>query len=41
MKKFLFVVVAVVGGVFVKKKIDAGRNEQALWQQATDPVEKA
>ena len=41
MKKFLFVVVAGVAGVFIKKKIDEGRDEQALWQQATDPVEKA
>lgn len=41
MKKFLFVVVAAVAGVFIKKKIDEGRDEQALWQQATDPVEKA
>ena len=41
MKKFLVVVVAAVAGVFVKKKIDEGRDEQALWQQATDPVEKA
>ena len=28
-------------GVFAKKKMDASRNEQALWQQATDPVDKA
>jgi hypothetical protein len=41
MKKILFVAVAAVIGVFVKKKIDEGRNEQDLWQQATDPVEKA
>jgi hypothetical protein len=41
MKKFLLLVAAVAGGVFVKKKMDASRNEQALWQQATDPVDKA
>jgi len=41
MKKILFVAVAAVVGVFVKKKIDEGKNEQALWQQATDPVQKA
>ena len=41
MKKVLLLVAAVVGGVLVKKKIDAGREEQALWQQATDPVDKA
>ena len=41
MKKFLLVALAVAGGALVKKKMDASRNEQALWQQATDPVEKA
>ena len=41
MKKLLFLVAAVAAGVFAKKKMDEGRNEQALWQQATDPVEKA
>jgi hypothetical protein len=41
MKKILFVALAAVAGVFVKKKLDEGRNEQDLWQQATDPVEKA
>jgi hypothetical protein len=41
MKKLLFVVVAAAAGVFVKKKLDEGRDEQALWQQATDTVDKA
>lgn len=41
MKKVLFVAVAAVAGVFIKKKIDEGKNEQDLWQQATDPVQKA
>ena len=41
MKKILFLAVAAVAGVFVKKKIDEGKHEQALWQQATDPVQKA
>ncbi len=41
MKKILFIAGAAVAGIFVKKKIDEGRNEQDLWQQATDPVEKA
>jgi hypothetical protein len=41
MKKLLFIAVAAVAGIFVKKKIDEGKNEQALWQQATDPVDKA
>jgi hypothetical protein len=41
MKKFLLLAAAVAAGVFAKKKMDASRNEQALWQQATDPVDKA
>ncbi|MCW2784614.1 MAG: hypothetical protein JWP74_1131 [Marmoricola sp.] len=41
MKKILFIAVAAVAGIFVRKKIDEGRNEQDLWQQATDPVTKA
>jgi hypothetical protein len=41
MKKLLLLAAAVAAGVFAKKKMDASRNEQALWQQATDPVDKA
>ena len=41
MKKLLFVVLAAAAGVFAKKKMDESRNEQDLWQQATDNVEKA
>jgi len=41
MKKLLLLAAAVAAAVFAKKKIDAGRHEQDLWQQATDPVEKA
>ena len=41
MKKLLLLVAAVAAGVFAKKKIDASRHEQDLWQQATDPVDKA
>jgi hypothetical protein len=41
MKKFLLLAAAIAAGVFAKKKMDASRNEQALWQQATDPVDKA
>jgi hypothetical protein len=41
MKKFLLVAMAVAAGVFAKKTMDASRHEQDLWQQATDPVEKA
>ena len=41
MKKILLVAIAVGGPVFAKKKIDQGKQEQALWQQATDNVDKA
>jgi hypothetical protein len=33
------VVLAAAGAAFAKKKMDEGKREQALWQQATDPVE--
>ena len=41
MKKILFIAIAAVGAVLAKKKLDEGKQEQALWQQATDNVEKA
>ncbi len=41
MKKFLLVAVAAAGAVIAKKKLDEGKQEQALWQQATDNVDKA
>jgi hypothetical protein len=41
MKKILLVAVAAVGAVIAKKKLDEGKQEQALWQQATDNVDKA
>ena len=41
MKKLLLVGLAAVAGVLVKKKMDESKNEQALWQQATDTVPKA
>ena len=41
MKKILLVAVAAAGAVLAKKKMDEGKQEQALWQQATDTVEKA
>ena len=41
MKKLLLVALAAAGAVFAKKKIDEGKNEQALWAEATDTVEKA
>ena len=41
MKKLLAVAVATVVGAFLKKKMAESKNEQALWQQATDNVDKA
>ena len=41
MKKILLVAVAAAGAVLAKKKLDQGKQEQALWQQATDNVDKA
>ena len=39
MKKLLFALLAVGGAVLVKKKLDEGRGEQALWADATDTVQ--
>jgi hypothetical protein len=41
MNKILLVAVAAAGAAIAKKKMDQGKQEQALWQQATDPVDKA
>ena len=41
MKKLVLLAIAAAAGIFVKKKIDESRQEQDLWQQATDPVERA
>ena len=41
MKKILLVVLAAAGAVLAKKKMDEGKNEQALWAEATDNVDKA
>ena len=41
MNKILLVALAVAGAALAKKKIDDGKNEQDLWQQATDPVRRA
>ena len=38
MKKLLLLVAVAVAGVLVKKKMDADKNEQALWAEATDDV---
>jgi hypothetical protein len=41
MKKILVVLLAVAGAVFVKRKVDEGKKEQALWAEATDTVDRA
>ena len=41
MKKILIVLLAAAGAAFAKKKLEESRNEQALWAEATDTVEKA
>jgi hypothetical protein len=41
MKKLVLLALAVAGAVFAKQKMDQGRREQALWQQATDDVPPA
>ena len=39
MKKILLVLVAAAGALVAKKKMDESKHEQALWAEATDPVE--
>lgn len=41
MKKILLVLLAVGGAVFAKRKMDESKQEQALWAEATDPVDRA
>ena len=41
MKKLLLVALAAAGAAVAKKKMDQGKNEQALWAEATDNVDKA
>ena len=41
MKKLLLLALAAAGAVVAKKKMDEGKNEQALWAEATDPVAKS
>jgi len=38
MKKVLFLILAAGAAVLVKKKLDEGKQEQALWAEATDSV---
>ena len=41
MKKVLLVIAAAVGAIVVKRKIDEGHAEQALWAEATDSVKRS
>jgi hypothetical protein len=41
MKKILVVLFVVAGAVFAKRKLDESKKEQALWAEATDPVDRA
>ncbi|HET7352262.1 MAG TPA: DLW-39 family protein [Marmoricola sp.] len=41
MKKILLIAIAAAGALLAKKKLDEGKEEQALWQQATDNVDRA
>lgn len=40
MKKVLMVLLAAAGAALAKKKLDESRTEQALWAEATDPVDR-
>ena len=40
MKKLLLVSLAADGAAIAKKKMEEGKNEQALWAEATDTVHK-
>ena len=41
MKKILVLALTGAAALFAKRKLDEGKNEQALWREATDPVRKA
>ena len=41
MKKILLLALAVGAAVVVKKKLDEGKHEQALWAEATDSVTRS
>jgi hypothetical protein len=40
MKKILLVVLAAIGALIARKKINDGQREQALWAEATDRVDR-
>jgi len=41
MKKIVLLVVLAGAALVVKRKIDEGKKEQALWAEATDSVTRA
>ena len=41
MKKIVLLVLLVLAALVVKRKIDEGKKEQALWAEATDSVVRA
>jgi hypothetical protein len=41
MKKILLLLIAAAVAFVVKKKLDEGKHEQALWAEATDSVTRA
>ena len=41
MKKILLVLLAAAGIAVARKKLEESKNEQALWAEATDHVDKA
>ncbi len=41
MKKLLLLVGAAVVAIVAKRRVDASKHEQALWQEATDSVLKS
>jgi hypothetical protein len=41
MKKILLLLALVGAAVVVKKKLDEGKHEQALWAEATDSVTRS
>jgi hypothetical protein len=40
MKKLLLIALAAAGALFAKRKLDQGQQEQALWAEATDRVDR-
>jgi hypothetical protein len=40
MKKILLVVLAAIGALVARKKINESQREQALWAEATDRVDR-